>query len=93
MTPSAISPQIQTHTKRYLIFYVENGLVENILKEWDGKKVTNKDVQLNVCKLVVMMHYGEVMANEVEKIIIGDTEVEQEDAHWRRDVPPKYSSL
>ena len=64
--------------KRYLIFHGENGLVENIfIKEWDGKKVTNKGVQLNVSKLVVMMHYGEVMVNEVEKIIKGETDVDK----------------
>ena len=64
--------------KRYLIFHVENGIVENVfIKEWDGKKVTNKGVQLNVSKLVVMMHYGEVMTNEVEKIINGEAEVDK----------------
>ena len=64
--------------KRYLIFHGENGIVENIfIMEWDGKKVTNKGVQLNVSKLVVMMHYGEVMTNEVEKIIKGESEVDK----------------
>ena len=64
--------------KRYLIFHGENSLVKNIfIKEWDGKKVTNKGVQLIVSRLVVMMHYGEVMTNEVEKIINGDAQVDK----------------
>ena len=40
------------------------------------KKVTNKGVNLNISKIVVMMHYGKVMANEVERIIKGDAKVD-----------------
>ena len=41
------------------------------------KKVTNKGVHLDISKIVVMMHYGEVMSNEVEKTIKGDAEVDK----------------
>ena len=63
--------------KRYIIFAGPNGLIQNIyFKEWDGQKVLNQGITLNIPKIMMIMHLGQQISNELERITSGAKDID-----------------
>ena len=55
--------------KKYVVFHGEAGQVQSIhLKEWDGQHVTNPGIKLNISKMVVLVHFSELIKLSFEEI-------------------------
>ena len=64
---------------KYLVFLGKRGIVEDILlKEWDGKKVLNQGVKMNLSKFVVLLHHVEVLNQAMKKIMEGAKDVKSQ---------------
>ena len=62
--------------KRYIIFAGPNGLIQNIyFKEWDGQKVLNEGITLNIPKIMMIMHLGQQISNELDRITSGAKDI------------------
>ena len=59
--------------KRYLIFYGNGAIEEVILKKWDGEKVLNKGVRLNLSRFIMILHNVEAINQTLQKIIEGES--------------------
>ena len=63
--------------KRYIIFAGPNGLIQKIyFKEWDGQKVLNQGITLNIPKIMMIMHLGQQISNELERITSGAKDID-----------------
>ena len=63
--------------KQYLIFAGPNGLIQNIhFKEWDGQKVLNQGITLNIPKIMMVMHYGQQISNQLDRITSGAKDID-----------------
>ena len=62
---------------KYIIFTADKGLIQQIqIKEWDGQKVIKKGVKLNISKLMMIMHYGQLITSEIGKIANGEQDID-----------------
>ena len=62
--------------KRYLVFYGRFGQIEEVIvKEWDGEKVINSGVRLNISKFLMILHNVEVINQSMERIFKGEQEI------------------
>ena len=62
--------------KRYLVFHGRYGQIEDIIiKEWDGEKVTNPGVKLNISRFLMILHNAEVINQSMERILKGEREI------------------
>ena len=60
------------------MFYGEAGQVQFIhLKEWDGQIVTNPGIKLNISKLVILVHFSELINHALQAILKGDKGIEK----------------
>ena len=76
--PEVIRKNYHLGGKRYLVFYGSSGHIEEIiLKEWDGQKVTNPGVKLNISRFVMILHNVEIMNRSIDKILKGDRDISQ----------------
>ena len=76
--PEVIRKNYHLGGKRYLVFYGPSGHIEDIiLKEWDGQKVTNQGVKLNVSRYVMILHNVEIINRSIDKILKGDRDISQ----------------
>ena len=65
-------------SKKYGVFHGEAGQVQSIhLKEWDGQIVTNPGIKLNISKLVVLVHFSELINHALQAILKGDKGIEK----------------
>ena len=63
--------------KRYLIFTGPNGLIQNIyFKEWDGQKVLNQGIVLNIPRIMMIMHFGQQITNQLDRITAGTKDID-----------------
>ena len=79
---------------RYISFSMEKmGLWKTFLSNNNGmEKVTNKGVQLNISKILVMMHYGDLSRMKLKRSLMGMRRLTK-NAYRQRFVPHKYSPL
>ena len=76
--PEVIRKNYHLGGKRYLVFYGPSGHIEDIiLKEWDGQKVTNPGVKLNISRFVMVLHNVEIINRSMDKILKGDRDTSQ----------------
>ena len=62
---------------KYIIFTADKGVIDQIqIKEWDGHKVIKKGVKLNISKLMMIMHYGQLITSEIGKIGNGQEDID-----------------
>ena len=62
---------------KYIIFTADKGVIDQIqIKEWDGDKITKKGVKLNICKLMMIMHYGQLITSQIGKIANGQEDID-----------------
>ena len=65
-------------SKKYVVFHGETGQVQSIhLKEWDGQIVTNPGIKINISKLVVLVHFSELINHALQAILKGDKGIEK----------------
>ena len=63
--------------KRYLIFAGPNGVIQNIyFKDWDGQKVLNEGIVLNIPRVMMIMHFGQQITNELDRISSGTKDID-----------------
>ena len=62
--------------KRYLVFHGRYGQIEDIIiKEWDGEKVTNPGIKINISRFLMILHNVEVINQSIERILKGEREI------------------
>ena len=60
------------------MFHGKAGQVQSIhLKEWDCQIVTNPRIKLNISKLMVLVHFSELINHALQAIIKGDKAIEK----------------
>ena len=65
-------------SKKYVVFHGEAGQVQSIhLKEWVGQIVTNPGIKLNISKLVILVHFSELINHVLQAILKGDKGIEE----------------
>ena len=63
--------------KRYVIFAGPNGVIQNIyFKEWDGHKVLNQGIVLNIPRIMMIMHFGQQITNQLDRITSGAKDID-----------------
>ena len=76
--PVAYRRTFHLGSKKYVVFHGEVGQVQSIhLKEWDGQNVTNPGIKLNISKLVVLVHFSEIINQALQAIVKGDKAIEK----------------